>query len=82
LSGFALTAGLFPSGALRASTGPELAESSAIAENAIAAVKPNCAAVLSNSLPFLVFGRPFMTPTFSIRRLAAMTIIIKVLPTL
>src|SRR5438552_8567084 len=61
LSGFALTAGLFPSEALVASTGPELAESSPIAESAIAAIIPNSAAVLSNLVLFIVFVGLLMT---------------------
>ena len=61
LSGFALAAGLFPSEALVASIGPELAESSPKADSAITAIKPNSAAVFSNPLPLVVFVRSFMT---------------------
>src|ERR1700686_3201184 len=61
LSGFALTAGLFASEALVASTGPELAESSPKADSAITVIKPNLAAVLSNSVLFIAFVLSFMT---------------------
>src|SRR6266403_1572195 len=61
LSGFVLTAGLFPSEPLVASTGRGLAESSPIAERAIAAIKPNSAAVLSNLVPLIVLVRSFIT---------------------
>src|ERR1700736_1002545 len=80
LSGFAWTAGLFPSEAFVASTGSELAESSPIAESAIAAIKPNATAILSNSVPFIAFVLLFMTLPSRGARLAAMTIIIKFLP--
>src|SRR6266446_6448094 len=80
LSGFVLTAGLFPSEPLVASTGRGLAESSRIAERAIAAIKPNSAAVLSNLVPLIVLVRSFMTLPSRGGRLAAMTIIIKFLP--
>src|ERR1700686_2107043 len=77
LSGFALTAGLFPSEALVASTGPELAESSPKADSAIIVIKPNSAAVFSNPLLLVVFVRSFMNLSSRGERLAAMTIIIK-----
>jgi hypothetical protein len=60
LSGFALTDGLFPTEAF-ASTGLELAERSPIADSAIAAIKPNSAAVFRHLLPLVVFVRSFMT---------------------
>src|SRR3984893_10294618 len=80
LSGFALTAGLFPSEARVASAGRELAESSPITESANAAIKPNSAAVLSNPVLCMVFVRSFMTLSCRGVRLAAMTIIIIFLP--
>ena len=65
MSGFALSAAMLPSGALVAAAGPELAETSPITENAIAASKLNSAAALSNSLPHIVYVRSFMTGSFA-----------------
>jgi hypothetical protein len=65
LSGFALLAGLFASGLLVASAGPELAERSPAVDSVRAAIKLNSAAVLSNSLPLNMFVGSFMTSTFS-----------------
>src|SRR3981081_3095249 len=80
LSGFTVSAGLFPSGPLVASTGLELAKSSPIVESAMAIIKPKSAAVFSNLLPFIVFVRSFICVTCGRGRLAGMTIIITFLP--
>jgi hypothetical protein len=63
LSGFGLTAGLFPAGPLGVSDGLELAKRSPRVESAMAAIKPNVAAALSNSLLCILFVGSFMTST-------------------
>src|SRR5437773_2626100 len=47
-----------------ASVEPELAERSPTAENAIAAIKPNSMAILSNPLPHIMFVFLFMASSF------------------